>query len=646
MTEPSIVERLYFGHDEAEQDMANGLLRAGFLQTAAYNAAVSGRKMLIIGRKGSGKSAICMHLAEQGAGAGAAGGGSAGWASVLITPDDAAGDEIRQFELQGLTGDTAKSVIWRYVFALHAARHLVEHARDAHGEKPNSVKQLRKFLRDNGELPSGRLADLAEQGRRRMQTTGLQLGAFGVQIGVDRTLAEPSEGTRAGRQLEILEEAVARAFDELRCAATHPPLLLLVDQLEKVWSAQADANSMVIGLLLAAKEAAVKYPGAVRALVFLRSDIYDSLTFGEGDKFRSYELRIDWPETLLRRLALSRAQASLQSGLSEDQLWHQVFPRQVRGEETAAYLFSRTLPRPRDAIQYLNACRDRAEYYGRERITEDDVIEAGQQFSEWKLKDLVQEYLVAHPFLQALLELYRNAGYVVTRTATGHRLLAVREEMARQYPAYTESFTPEAVIGVLYSVGFLGVRRGTEIVYAGGFAPPVQPDEKEFHIHPCFREALRAREAVPVTPWRPALRIAGSSWGGVSHTRREIDLAANVVRSCDLLLRRIGRAGGLPDTTRQEVAQQLQRLHQETQDALDDRLGPENSLLRHADEHTRSVITYLRGQAAALRDSGLEDREGEAGAQALARELADQAADLEARLGGFTGSSGLGGSSG
>jgi hypothetical protein len=32
-------------------------------------------------------------------------------ATILITPDDAAGSEIRRFELQGLTNETAKSVV-------------------------------------------------------------------------------------------------------------------------------------------------------------------------------------------------------------------------------------------------------------------------------------------------------------------------------------------------------------------------------------------------------------------------------------------------------------------------------------------------------------------------------------------------------
>ncbi|MBC9713051.1 hypothetical protein H9Y04_10770 [Streptomyces sp. TRM66268-LWL] len=635
MTEPSVVERLYFGHDEAEQDMANGLLRAGFLQTAAYDAAVSGRKMLIIGRKGSGKSAICVHLGAEGGHAGA---------TVTITPDDAAGDEIRRFELQGLAGDTAKSLMWRYVFALHAARHLTEHARKTHGRRePDAVKDLRKFLRDNGELPGTRLADFAAQGRERLQTNGLQLGAFGFQIGVDLGHAV-TEGARAVRQLEVLEDHVALAFRELDCARTHPPLLLLVDQLEKVWSGEADANSMVIGLLLAAKDVAVKYPGAVRCLVFLRSDIYDSLTFGEGDKFRSYEMRIDWPVPQLRRLALSRAQASVGPGLGETDLWQGVFPRRVEGEETASYLFTRTLPRPRDAIQYLNLCRDRAVHNGRTQITESDVMEAGRQFSVWKLQDLAQEYLVAHPFLDSLLGLFGNGGYVVTRASLGSLLAQARGDLERRFPAYSESFTPEAVIDILYTVGFLGVRRGDEVVYAGGFDRPLQADEKEFQIHPCFREALRTQDAVPLTPYSPALRVRPLN-SGFTPPRRDFDLLRAVAAACDRLLRLIARASGLPSETRHDLVQHLQRLRHETADALDDPTGPSGAPLQDAEGHVAGAVAHLRVWSTALQECGLEDQAQELGAQAVARELTIQATGLNARLGGLSGGTGEAGSS-
>jgi len=147
VTDGPLLADLHFGREDAERDVTEGLLlRGGFLPNAAYRGALSGRKMLIIGRKGSGKSAICMQLMADGEG-GHRGG------KVLVTPDEAAGEEIRRFELQGLPGDSAKALIWRYVFAVHAARYVVDHAKGAHdgGHKTDTVKALARFLKQNGE---------------------------------------------------------------------------------------------------------------------------------------------------------------------------------------------------------------------------------------------------------------------------------------------------------------------------------------------------------------------------------------------------------------------------------------------------------------------------------------------------------------
>ncbi len=216
----------------------------------------------------------------------------------------------------------------------------------------------------------------------------------------------------------------------------------MVDQLELVWSAETDSNSMVIGLLLAAKHAASLYGSAVRVLLFLRADIYDSLHFGEGDKFRGDELRITWTEQALRDLALARARASAGADLTSETLWGELFPAAVEGEETATYLFRRCLPRPRDAIQFLNLCQETASLiHGRDRITEADVVQAGRQFSDWKLKDLALEYLVAHPFLKHLFPLFQNTGYVVTRAVLATRFQAAAESLHRLFPAYADALT-------------------------------------------------------------------------------------------------------------------------------------------------------------------------------------------------------------
>ncbi|MFI6442241.1 P-loop ATPase, Sll1717 family [Streptomyces sp. NPDC050759] len=524
-----VVGQLFFGRDDAENDLVDGLLNgAVFRPNYAYREVLSGRKSLIIGRKGAGKSAICRRLAAPDGHPGAC---------VLITPDDTAGDEIRRFELQGVTADTAKSLIWRYVLAVHAARHLTLHARAAHGRRPPpAVRALRVFLRTNGESDDARLYDRLRRGASGLQSANLSLKAFGVEAALGVNGA--SEGARASRQLEVLEDGVAAAFTALGCAAVHPPLLFLVDQLEQVWTVDADSHALVTGLLLAAKHVTGRYGRAVRTALFIRADIYDTLDFSDGDKFHSDEIRITWTHDGLKDIALARARASLGAELTVAQLWEQLFPPSVRGEPTAEYLFARALPRPRDAIQFLNACRSVADERGGLAITEEDVLAATERFSRWKLQDLAKEYLVNHPFLRSLFPLFANSGYAVTRELVETRFEARREALHEEFPAYTDSLTPQGVIDVLYGAGFLGVWRGDDVVYTGGIHAPPGPGEDEFHVHPCFRPALNS-----LGPGR------GAPAGGVR-------LRGDVDEACERLRRLLDRSP-LPMPAHTETLNQI-----------------------------------------------------------------------------------------
>lgn len=629
MVDQSVLADLHFGREDAERDVTDGLLlRGGFLPNAAYRASVSGRKMLIIGRKGSGKSAVCMQLMADG-------GHHDG--TVLVTPDEAAGEEIRRFELQGLPGDSAKALIWRYVFAVHAARHVVTHAKERHGRRPDSVKALARFLKQNDELSGGGLGDRLAQGARGLQTS-LALEAFGVKAGLDLAQS-PSEGAHATRQLEAVEQGVTRALADLRCDGVHGPLLLMVDQLEQVWSAEPDSNSMVIGLLLAAKHAASLYGRSVRFLLFLRADIYDSLAFGEGDKFHGDELRITWTEQALRDLALARARASAGAELTPERLWREIFPVTVRNEETSAYLFNRCLPRPRDVIQFLNLCQETAWLiHGRDRITEADVLQASRQFSAWKLKDLVLEYLVAHPFLKHLFPLFQNTGYVVTRAALGSRFEAAAETLHRLFPAYADALTPAGAVDILYGAGFLGVRRGNDVVFAGDYDLPAQPHESEFHVHPCFREALGATSAIDLRRYEPQLagsRIASGGIGPAASATTAINrddrLVRELIRSCHSILAQVGREVRLAHDARNEITQQIDSVLAEANGISAGGGHPD------MDDHLLGTAHYFTSLAAQLLASGLDDAAGSGG---VAHRIDAEARRLRRLAGGSHGSSG------
>ena len=576
---------LFFGRDDAEMDIAEGgLLLAGFLRTPAYKAARASRKHLIIGRKGSGKSAICRTLATE---------SDPGLVTALVTPDTLSIDEIRRFELQGVDSGMAKRMIWRYVLTIQIAKHLVSHAKSAHRKVPVSVAALHTFLVDNGELDASRPKLYEILGKLK---GSLKLQAFGVSV----EAASPSEGIHVNHQLEEIERHVERAIIDLACPADHARLLLLVDQLEDVWSEQGESDGLIIALLKASRAVGSRFRG-VSCVVFLRSDIYDPLKFADKDKYRGDEMRMDWSAQRLRELILARARASVGSDIGENQLWGELFPSTVMGTATGEYLIEHTLMRPRDVIHLCNLCRDIADDNEHPMITEADISEAIRLYSRWKREDLPNEYLASYPFLDSLLDVFRDHGYVITRAALNRRLSEALETIAEHFPDHADELTADNVLEVLYEVGFLGVRRNDNTVYATNYGGQVELSDTEFRIHPAFRPALRATCASITQRFEP-VRLLAQIRVGLRNNRRpwgESRLRRNAQDGVDRLLSEL-RNTHLPREVRQEVSSNLRSVLQH----LEALLGAEP---RELIEQIDQISTFLVELATRLESDGFAE---------------------------------------
>jgi hypothetical protein len=577
------LEALYFGRDDAELDIAaGGLLLAGFLPTPAYEAVRRARKHLIIGRKGSGKSAICRMLVAR---------SGDGPVTRLVTPDALSAEELRRFELQGVDPGMAKRMLWRYVLATQVAKHLVAHAGAAHRRTPPPVARLHDFLADNGELDRPKFYEVA---RKLKGSLKLQAFGFGLEAGGS------SEGTRTDHQLEVVERHIADAIAALACPPDHPGLLLLVDQIEDVWSEEDESDDLVIGLLKAARAVGTRFP-SVACTVFLRSDIYDLLRFADKDKFHGDEARVDWTPERLHELILARARASLGAEpFGPDRLWGGLFPARIQSVPAWEYVVGHTLTRPRDVIHLCNLCRDTAENNGHATITEADVAESVERYSQWKLEDLPNEYLVNYPFLGALLTIFQDRGYVVTRTALARRLPQARDVLTARFPDRAGELTADNVLDVLYDIGFLGVRRGGNVVYAARHGGRVELSDTEFHIHPAFRSALRATRASITQDFEPE-RVRGLVRGGLVSQRRfdvlargsaEHRLARLARTEVERLLLRLAEAR-LPIEVRREVDANLTCMR-DTLDDLEHRpSGDVFEKLRQVDEFLVALVRTL-----------------------------------------------------
>lgn len=470
------INRLYFGKDDAERDFtSNGLLKTGFLKTSMYEIAKKGSKSLVIGRKGSGKSAICLmmhnNLITQNS------------YSCVITPDAISADEIRRFELIGVNDEVAKKLVWRYIFLVHIAKFIIEIS-DNGKTNIDNIEKIRNFLISNGEI-----SDLTFQEKfwkiiNRIKAT-FTLSAFGQEVELSANDA-PNEGVKLEAKMEFVEKYLKNTIQTLQTQK----LYLLVDKVDEIWNNDSWSDTMVISLLKAVKEINESFP-SVNCVVFLRQDIYELLNFHDRDKFRGDEVQLSWTDDKLEELILTRANASMGISISVRDFWTRIFPPYVYDEPSSKYILDRTLKRPRDVIQICNLCRDNANIYNHDKIEIEDVIQATEVYSNWKLNDLIVEWKINYPFLNDLLIIFTNNSYVVPRNRFDKLFNNMKSAMASRYSDLANLLTEDSVLNILYSIGFLGIERNGSTNYYYDNPHSVEIRDKLFVVHPAFRNALK-----------------------------------------------------------------------------------------------------------------------------------------------------------
>jgi hypothetical protein len=492
------IAKLDFGMDSAEIDQ--NFLAKAFLYTSLFDRIKDGKKHLVLGRKGAGKTAVCLklydYLSKQGAQA------------SLITPRDL--QKFRTAMLEKVSLNSAESALlaWKYVFLIQLAEYLLEDGESVYGGNylnwPDPLRQVRKFIvqHEGGETS---WIEKTFHIIRSIKTIGIKTPAIEASMGVQDQNQEMREHDFDDK-LDELTTAIRTSLQRLSIT----PIYLLVDKVDEIWDPTPESKQLIIGLLRAMKEVFEQF-GSVYAIVFLRSDIYESLEFHDSDKFHSMEERVWWKKAELKELLTLRAELSTnlvykrpeqqndkswaakpQKSIESliDSAWEQFFPLHVKGEDSFEYLLRYTFMRPRDLIQLCNLCRDKAQNNKHTKIEEADIDDALPSYSQWKLEDLSDEYRIQYPFLETLfLMVFYRTKPCLDRQAIQHSFEPLKVQLSRTFGDYY--FEPlDKLLQILYNIGFLGAVDKDTVRYSYRGEKVIIPYVSQFEIHPVFRWAL------------------------------------------------------------------------------------------------------------------------------------------------------------
>ncbi len=484
------LKNLNFGAPAAERDINQGL-KEYFYESESYRRLRDTNKNIVLGNRGTGKSAIFKMLAE--------GFKLRGYQIIELAPEDYSYEILNDVLLKEKDGSWVKqgayAAAWKYLIYSLTMKKIAE--KDNNYLKKNCNK-IFTYIRDN--YSDGTYSKLDKLISYLKRIEGLKIGTY-----------EAGLKTRELQKLYKLEE-IHELIPELKSACSKYPIAIFVDELDRGWDSSEDAKAFVAGLFQAAITINELTPN-LKVFISLRKELYDNIPALYEDSQKVWDLfeLIEWDEDDLLKMITKRIEHSFpeMQGSTDNEKWSLIFAETLDYRQTKSfnYIVDRTLYRPRKIIQFCTEVKDKAFDNFNFPINYSTVSEAEFTYSGSRTKDIAAEYRFQYPGLLSVFESFRGMSYNFERDELEYFLLQLisGEVKLSTEVAWLKEQDPEFLISVLWQIGFLRAqaigglkaKRRSGSTYLG----PHQISNlnlmniNKFHIHPMFRAFLGLKES-------------------------------------------------------------------------------------------------------------------------------------------------------
>lgn len=386
-------------------------------------------RRIIVGRTGVGKSALISTMAERVENL------------IIIRPESLAltyisnSNVIKFFIEAGVKMDIFYRLLWRHVFVVEILK--ARFRIDTEASKITFVDSLwrlvpkRKqheealeYLRNWGESfwkeTEYRIQEVTST--LEDQLSGAVEGSFpgigGLSASAARKLTEEQREEVVTRAQDVVNRVQIRELStvidllgEVLLTDRQKKYYVAIDKLDEDWV----EDRLRFRLIRALIETSLDFARItnVKIVIALRNDLLDRVfryTRDAGfqeEKYRTSSLYLAWTrdqliEVLDRRIGVLVREKYTKQDVTYDKL----LPKRIGKQSTIDYMLARTHMRPRDIIQFFNACIRHAD--GKATISARVIREAEGTYSRERLRALADEWFGLYPNLMHLAKLLAN----------------------------------------------------------------------------------------------------------------------------------------------------------------------------------------------------------------------------------------------
>lgn len=490
-----------FGAIAAEDDD----LERFFVHTPVYDQLLSGERQVVIGRKGSGKTALYLALIDRA--------DETTFFAEGLTFSDYPWALHNNYAHEATTRHARFTASWKFLTALEIFKVLLTEGkrRDRYKKNADAIEALdsvEEFIQKNWGIIAFDHKKTFPSGGFKLDGLSFAPQAAGFALG---GLSIDRDGGRLGETLDRLNDWLWNALEAV--APDAPPVYILFDELDAGYDPESeDYVDRVIGLLLGTRSMSrdLRNMGAhFYPIAFLRSDIYDILHFGDKNKLTDANVAtLSWNTDLqhhgasLKQLIDHRIRESLQLPNGVTDPWRSAFDDDVmRGtQHKFHHICFRTYRRPRDVIKFANCALDeykqrvRVQGNGGGKIGNRDIIDARDTYSRYLMAELDDEIAEKEPQWSQYTEVLREikvTKFEFSAFKRAYRKVKNRAELDRPPLGLLSFFYEYSIVGFERATGASGLEwhfkyQDEKIRF--------NPEARSFRIHRGLKEALEVSE--------------------------------------------------------------------------------------------------------------------------------------------------------
>lgn len=374
-------------------------------------------RTLVLGRTGTGKTALLLKLAE------------IEERTINIKPESLSLSYISNSTIitflsnLGINLDVFYKLLWRHVFAveiikLHfgitsdqSLKSFKQKFRNLFmGRKErNAIRYLERWGSTFWEATEYRIREITRQFENEVKSNvRSKLPGFSFSADVLAKMTEQEKVEVLHRAQYVLNNVQVRQLSDIIdlldaiLSDRQKLYFLTIDRLDEGWIEEKLRYKLIRALIETAKEfGRVK---SAKVIVSIRQDLLDRvfrLVRDPGyqeEKYKSIYLRLDWPKKRLTEVLDTRINYLIQQKYTTQKVTHRdVLPKKVDNEPIVDFIVERTMMQPRDIIHLFNKCIEQAR--GEPQIKQRMIKQAEGEYSRDRLRYLADEWNADYPNL-------------------------------------------------------------------------------------------------------------------------------------------------------------------------------------------------------------------------------------------------------